>query len=118
LRDLTDRDSGLSAKVESANHYVVQTLERRTRALDALLHEFKTDLLRIWIPLATGATMLIGLFAGMNIQGCVDSRPQPTLSIGSQESSAPLPPDSGDEKSMLPCISAWMFACIFAFPKI
>jgi hypothetical protein len=75
LRDLTDRDSGIAAKVESANRHVVQSLERRTKALDELLHEFKTDLLRIWIPLATSATLFIGLFLGMEIQGCRDSGP-------------------------------------------
>ncbi len=75
LRDLTDRDSGVAARVESANRNVFQSLERRTKALDELLHEFKTDLLRIWIPLATAATMLIGLFAGMEIQGCRDTGP-------------------------------------------
>jgi hypothetical protein len=75
LRELTDRDGGVAAKVESANRSLVQSLERRTRTLDELLHEFKTDLLRIWIPLATAATMLIGLFAGMEIQGCRDSEP-------------------------------------------
>lgn len=68
LRDLTDRDGGVAAKVESANRYVVQSLERRTKALDELLKEFKTDLIRIWIPLATGGAMMVGLFIGMEIQ--------------------------------------------------
>jgi hypothetical protein len=77
LRDLTDRDGGVAARVESANRHIVNTLERRTKALDELLHEFKTDLLRIWIPLATGAAMMIGLFAGMEIQGCRDSESTP-----------------------------------------
>lgn len=77
LRDLTDRDGGVAARVESANRQIVQTLERRTRTLDELVHEFKTDLLRIWIPIVTGATMLIGLFAGMKIQGCRDSETTP-----------------------------------------
>jgi hypothetical protein len=86
LRDLTDRDGGVAARVESANRQIVQTLERRTKALDELLHEFKTDLLRIWIPLATAATMLIGLFAGMEIQGCRDSEPTPVIQ------SSPTPP--------------------------
>lgn len=88
LRDLTDRDSGVAARVESANRQIVQTLERRTKALDELLHEFKTDLLRIWIPLATAATMLIGLFAGMEIQGCRDSEPTPVTQ------SSPMPPQT------------------------
>jgi hypothetical protein len=77
LRELTDRDGGVAAKVESANRSLAQSLERRTRTLDELLHEFKTDLLRIWIPLATGGAMLIGMFAGMEIQGCRDSGPPP-----------------------------------------
>ena len=77
LRDLTDRDGGVAARVESANRQIVQTIERRTRTLDELVHEFKTDLLRIWIPIVTGAAMLIGLFAGMEIQGCRDSEPPP-----------------------------------------
>jgi len=75
LRELTDRDSGVAARVESSNRHVVQSLERRTKALDELMHEFKTDLLRIWIPLATSATLLIGLFVGMEIQGCRDLGP-------------------------------------------
>jgi hypothetical protein len=39
LRDLTDREGGVAAKVESANRYLVQSLERRMEALDELLHE-------------------------------------------------------------------------------
>jgi hypothetical protein len=93
LLDLTDRDGGVAAKVDSANRHIVNTLDRRTKALDELLHEFKTDLLRIWIPLATGGAMLIGMFAGMEIQGCKDSQsvattqslPMQTLPMSSPE---------------------------------
>jgi hypothetical protein len=49
------------------------SLESRAKAVDAPLHELKCDLLRIWIPLIAGATLLIGLFGGMGIQGCRDS---------------------------------------------
>jgi hypothetical protein len=70
LRDLTDRDSGVAAEVESANHYLVQTLEHPTKPLDAILHEFKTDLFRVWIPLATASSPLIGLFAGVVLEDC------------------------------------------------
>jgi hypothetical protein len=97
LRDLTDRDSGVAARVESANRQIVQTLERRIKALDELLHEFKTDLLRIWIPLATAATMLIGLFAGMEIQGCRDSAPTPVTQSSPTPPLAPSVPDSPQE---------------------
>ena len=91
LRDLTDRDGGVAARVESANRQIVQTIERRTRTLDELVHEFKTDLLRIWIPIMTGATMLIGLFAGMEIQGCRDSEPTP---ITQSSPAIPLTPST------------------------
>jgi hypothetical protein len=100
LRDLTDRDGGVAAKVESANRHVVQSLERRTKALDELLHEFKTDLLRIWIPLATAATMLIGLFAGMEIQGCRDSGPAPVTLSSPMSPLAPSTPVSPEEPTV------------------
>jgi hypothetical protein len=68
MRELADPHYGIASQVESANRQIAYSLEERTKTLDSLLHEFKTDLLRIWIPIATGATLLIGLFAGMAIQ--------------------------------------------------
>jgi hypothetical protein len=50
-------------------------LENRAKAVDALLHEVRSDLLRLWIPLIAGATLLIGLFGGMGIQRWRDSGP-------------------------------------------
>ena len=97
LRDLTDRDGGVAARVESANRQIVQTIERRTRTLDELVHEFKTDLLRIWIPIVTGATMLIGLFAGMEIQGCRDSEPPPVTQSSPMPPQTPSIPNSAQE---------------------
>ena len=97
LRDLTDRDGGVAARVESANRQIVQTIERRTRTLDELVHEFKTDLLRIWIPIVTGAAMLIGLFAGMEIQGCRDSEPTPVTQSSPMPSLTPSIPNSAQE---------------------
>ena len=102
LRDLTDRDGGVAARVESANRQIVQTIERRTRTLDELVHEFKTDLLRIWIPIVTGAAMLIGLFAGMEIQGCRDSEPPPvtqSLPMAPQTPSIPNSPQEPTAKA-------------------
>lgn len=100
LRELTDRDSGVAARVESTNRHVVQSLERRTKALDELLHEFKTDLLHIWIPFATAATMLIGLFAGMEIQGCRDSGPAPMTQSSPISPLAPSAPASLEEPTV------------------
>jgi hypothetical protein len=72
LRNLSD-SRGAVAQIESANNRLTHSLESRARAVDALLHELKSDLLRIWIPLIAGAAMLIGLFGGIEIQGCRDS---------------------------------------------
>jgi hypothetical protein len=68
MRELADPHSGIASQVESANRQIAYSLKERTKTLDSLLHEFKTDLLQIWIPIAAGATLLIGLFAGMAIQ--------------------------------------------------
>jgi hypothetical protein len=52
--------------------------------IDALLHEWKSDPLRIWIPLVAAVSMLIGLFGGVEIHGCRNTaapaatRPMPT----------------------------------------
>jgi hypothetical protein len=73
LRNLSDSRGGIVAQVEGANDRIRNLMENRVRVLDALLHEWKSDLLRIWIPLIAGAAMLIGLFAGIGIKGCRDA---------------------------------------------
>jgi len=73
LRTLSDSHGGVVAQVESANNRLTYSLESRAKTIDALLHELRGDLLRIWIPLACGATLLVGMFCGMEIQGCRDS---------------------------------------------
>jgi vacuolar-type H+-ATPase subunit E/Vma4 len=73
LRTLSDSHGGVVAQVESANNRLTYSLESRAKTVDALLHELKNDVLRIWIPLACGATLLVGMFCGMEIQGCRDS---------------------------------------------
>jgi len=79
--------------VERANNRLEYSLESRAETIDALLHEWKSDLLHIWIPLIAGASMLIGLFGGIEIQGCRDSgsasAAPPTL--------YPVQPDPGPE---------------------
>jgi predicted nucleic acid-binding Zn-ribbon protein len=72
LRNLTDSHGGVLAQVENANERIRHSMENRVKVLDELLHEWKSDLLRIWIPLIAGASMLIGLFGGFEIQGCRD----------------------------------------------
>jgi len=73
LRTLSDAHGGVVAQVERTNNRIEYSLESRAKTMDALLHEWKSDLLRIWIPMVAGACMLIGLFGGMEIQGCRDA---------------------------------------------
>jgi uncharacterized small protein (DUF1192 family) len=75
LRNLSDSHGGVVAQVEYANNRLEYSLEKRAKRMDALLHEWKSDLLHIWIPLIAGAAMLIGLVGGIEIQGCRDSAP-------------------------------------------
>ena len=99
LRNLLDSQSGVVAQVDSANRRLSCSLENRANAVDALLHELRSDVLRIWIPLIAGAAMLIGLFAGMGIQACKDSAsagsttPAPTAG---QDVSVPKREESGE----------------------
>ena len=74
LRNL-DFDGGVAVRVERANDRLMNSLESRVKTVDALMHQWKSDLLRLWIPLIAGATLLIGLLGGMTIQAHRDSEP-------------------------------------------
>jgi hypothetical protein len=92
LRNLSDSHGGIVAQVEYANNRLTYSLESRAKTIDALLHEWKSDLLRIWIPLIAGAAMLVGLFGGIEIQGCRDSAPAATATpTPGQAAPAPAP---------------------------
>ncbi len=52
------------AQAEYSNSRLIKSLENRAKAVDDLLLETRNDILRIWIPLACGAAMLIGRFLG------------------------------------------------------
>jgi vacuolar-type H+-ATPase subunit E/Vma4 len=95
LRTLSDSHGGVVAQVERANNRIEYSLESRARTMDALLHEWKSDLLHIWIPMVAGACMLIGLFGGMEIQGCRDEpavTPPPTAAVPAASPAAPQAP--------------------------
>jgi hypothetical protein len=78
LGTLNDPMGGVVARVESANNRLTQSLEKRENALDELLHKLNTHVLYVWIPLISTAALMIGLVAGMRIEGCMDSVPAPT----------------------------------------
>ncbi len=103
LRALSDSHGGVVAQVERANNRIEYSLESRARTMDALLHEWKCDLLRIWIPMVAGACMLIGLFGGMEIQGCRDApavttAAMPTVPPAAPEAPAKTPRDAVSAK--------------------
>jgi hypothetical protein len=75
LVNLTDSKGGVVAQVESANNRLTQSLEKRKNALDARLHQLNTYVLYVGIPVISAAALLIGLVAGMEIRGCLDSVP-------------------------------------------
>ena len=90
LRTLSDSQGGVVAQVERANNRIEYSLENRAKIMDTLLHEWKSDLLRIWIPMVAAASMLIGLFGGVEIQGCRDSA-SPGIPTQSAAPAAPTP---------------------------
>ena len=92
LHNLSDSHGGVVAQLRCANNRLEYSLESRAKTIDALLHEWKSDLLRIWIPMIAGAAMLIGLFGGIEIQGCRDSAPM-AVATPTQTAQVPLVPN-------------------------
>jgi hypothetical protein len=92
LHKLTDSHRGVAAQVERANQRVEYSLESRAKTMDALLHEWKSDLLHIWIPMIAGASLLVGMFGGMEIQGCRDSDATPAAAVSKPSASDPTKP--------------------------
>ena len=101
LRNLSDSHGGVVAQVEDANDRIWHLMENRVKVLDALLHEWKSDLLRIWIPLIAGASMLIGLFGGFEIQGCRDAAATPSTPVVVPTQPA-VPPEAPTKSSGRP----------------
>ncbi len=89
LRSLSDSHGGVVAQVERANKRVEYSVEHRMNRLDELLHEWKGDLVRIWIPMIAGASLLVGMFGGMEIQGCRDADALPAAAVTTPSPSAP-----------------------------
>jgi hypothetical protein len=90
LRSLSD-SRGAVAQIESANNRLTYSLDNRAKAVDALLREVRSDLMRLWVPLIAGATLLIGLFGGMGIQSWRDSVPTAATPTPTVAEPVPLP---------------------------
>jgi hypothetical protein len=108
LRSPSDSKGGVAAQVERANNRLECSLDSRAKTFDVLLHQWKSDLPRIWIPLIAGAAMLIGLFGGMEIQGCRDSATAvpPTSPRAAMQVAPPPEPPANGGRSAVRSISA------------
>jgi hypothetical protein len=95
LGNLSDSKGGVVAQVESANNRLTQSLEKRTNTLDELLHKLNTHVLYVWIPFISTAALMIGLVAGMRIEGCMDSVPA-TATSPTAVRALPTPEPQGD----------------------
>ena len=102
LRTLSDSHGGVVAQVERANNRIEYSMESRAKTMDALLHEWKSDLLRIWIPMVAGACMLIGLFGGMEIQGCRDAAAVTPPTTAGVPTTPPVTPQSSTKTPKTP----------------
>jgi hypothetical protein len=92
MRILADGHDGIVKQVESSNRRIEYSIENRATRLDALVHEWKMDLARIWIPMIALAALLLGMFGGMQIQGCQDSAsPGEPAQLAAPVVTTPLP---------------------------
>jgi hypothetical protein len=74
-------------------------IESRPKTIDTLLHEWKCDLLRIWIQAIAGAAILIGLFGGIETQGRRDSAPTAPAPTQTAVPSVPNPEPRANDAS-------------------
>jgi len=94
--EIADPRVGVVARVEDANRMLDSLLQARIKKLDYLLGEFKSDLLRIWIPMVVAASLLLGLYSGMSIQRYRDAPADPPATqsgVPGPPSAQPLPQD-------------------------
>lgn len=76
--DISDPRQGIAAQVESSNKVLDSLLQERVRKLDYLLDNFKSDFLKIWLPIAASGAFLLGLFSGVSLE----KWNEPPVSVG------------------------------------
>jgi hypothetical protein len=92
---------GVVAQVERANHRFEYSLESRAKTMDALLHQWKSELIRMWIPMVAEASMLIACLAALRYKAAEIELRQPrqyqrTLLMPT----VPNPPPKPDEAAV------------------
>jgi hypothetical protein len=73
LRSVADPNYGIASKVEETNRRVSQSVETRAARLDEFLMELRSDLLRVWLPIVTSASLVLGICLGTALQSWRDS---------------------------------------------
>ena len=63
--DISDPRQGVVAQVERSNRKIDSLLQERVSKLDYLLHDFKADVLKIWLPLAACGAFILGISGGV-----------------------------------------------------
>ncbi len=58
--ELLDNRGGVVVQVPIANSRLLDSFEYRASNLDSLIHEFKSDLLRIWMPIVIAWRTVLG----------------------------------------------------------
>ena len=86
--NLSDPRQGLAAQVENSNKKLDMLLQERVHKLDYLLHDFKSDLLKVWLPLAACGAFVLGISGGISLERYRDAS-VPPVQYRSSEWTAP-----------------------------
>jgi hypothetical protein len=94
--NISDPRIGIAAQVEDSNKKLDILLQERVRKLDHLLHNFKSDVLKIWLPLAACGAFLLGISAGVSLERWNTARTDAQV-VTPAASSIPAPQSAMEE---------------------
>jgi hypothetical protein len=89
--NISDPRQGLAAQVESSNKKLDVLLQERIHKLDHLLHNFKSDVLRIWLPIAACCALILGLSGGVSLERYRDAHTEAQSNLTVQTPPTPSP---------------------------
>ena len=70
------------------------------RENEPLTHEWKKDMLRLWIPLVAGSALLLGIFLGLGARGSLESSSKsatPAIQIPADSPNESTPPQHSNQ---------------------
>lgn len=89
--NISDPRQGIAAQVESSNKNLDLLLQRRVHNLDYLLHNFKSDVLKIWLPLAACGAFVLGMSGGISLEHYRNERIASQTSLPADVEQQPSP---------------------------